>query len=80
MYSGQVDSTSIRHPAAAAPASRQARTRALSGWRVSIVADRTYHSATVWSGTMFGFSPALVKTPWMRSVVAMCWRRAATAL
>ncbi len=70
----------MRQPAAAAPASRQAITRSLRGWRLSIVAERMYHSATVWSGTMLGFSPALRKTPWMRSVAAMCWRRAATAL
>src|SRR5437763_823831 len=31
-YSGHVGASSMRHPAAAAPASRHARTRSLSGW------------------------------------------------
>src|SRR3954467_5256301 len=68
VYSGHVDRYSIRQPAALAPPSRQASTRSLRSCRVKIVPDRTYHSATVWLGTMFGLSPALVNTPWMRSL------------
>ena len=79
-YSGHGWRTSMVQPAAAAPASRQASTRSLRAWRLATVAERTYHWATVWSGTMLGFSPAFRNTPWTRSVAAMCWRRAATAL
>ncbi len=65
-------------PVAAAPASRQASTLALSGWRAWMLSDRTYHCMAARCGTMFGLSPPCVKMPCTRSVGRMCWRSAAT--
>ncbi len=68
----------IEQPAARAPASRHASTRGFSTSSDVMVGDRTYQNVDASCGTMFGFWPPFVNTPWMRSVGRMCWRNAAT--